>query len=94
LSSSGSSTTAPRSLWIDAGGFPRGIKIPGPYGKTLVWIAVEVARLIAQRVGERDASSENDKGAPSQGRPLDSDSPLAADRNKHEQVGCVPPPST
>ena len=39
--------------WMDAGGFPRGIKIPGPYGKTLVWHAVEVARLIAQRVRVR-----------------------------------------
>ena len=40
--------------WMDAGGFPRAIKIPGPYGKTLVWHAVEVARLIAQRVRERE----------------------------------------
>jgi hypothetical protein len=43
-------------LWMDAGAFPRGIKIPGPYGKTLVWQAAEVARLIAQRVRERDSS--------------------------------------
>jgi predicted DNA-binding transcriptional regulator AlpA len=52
-------------LWMDAGAFPRGIKIPGPYGKTLVWAAVEVARLIAQRVEERDtSSSESDAGRP------------------------------
>ena len=43
--------------WIKAGGFPAGIKIPSRYGKTLVWHAVEVARHIAQRVAERDASS-------------------------------------
>jgi hypothetical protein len=44
-------------LWMDAGAFPRGIRIPGPAGKTLVWIAVEVARLVAQRVAERDSGS-------------------------------------
>ena len=42
-------------LWMDAGAFPRGLKIPGPYGKTLVWSAVEVARLIALRMRQRDA---------------------------------------
>jgi len=52
-------------LWMDAGAFPRGIKIPGPYGKTLVWHAVEVARLIARRAAERDASpSETEEGRP------------------------------
>jgi hypothetical protein len=40
--------------WMDGGAFPRGIKIPGPYGKTLVWHAAEVARLVAQRMRERD----------------------------------------
>jgi hypothetical protein len=39
--------------WIDAGVFPGGIRIPGPYGKTLVWHAGELARLIARRVDER-----------------------------------------
>jgi hypothetical protein len=42
-------------LWMDAGAFPRGIKIPGPYGKTLVWSAVEIARLIALRMRERNS---------------------------------------
>jgi hypothetical protein len=52
-------------LWMDAGAFPRGIKIPGPYGKTLVWFAVEVVRLIAQRMRERDESpTANETGAP------------------------------
>jgi hypothetical protein len=46
-------------LWIDAGAFPRGIKIPGPAGKTLVWSAVEVARLVAKRVAERDTASDS-----------------------------------
>jgi predicted DNA-binding transcriptional regulator AlpA len=40
--------------WMDAGGFPRAIRIPGRTGKTLVWHAAEVAQLIAQRVRERD----------------------------------------
>jgi hypothetical protein len=57
-------------LWMDAGAFPRGIKIPGPHGKTLVWLAVEVARLIAQRVAEREASPGNEEGAPATERPL------------------------
>ena len=30
-------------LWMDAGAFPRRLKIPGPSGKTLVWLAVEIA---------------------------------------------------
>lgn len=42
-------------LWMDAGAFPRGIKIPGRPGKTLVWSAVEVARLVALRMRERDS---------------------------------------
>jgi predicted DNA-binding transcriptional regulator AlpA len=44
-------------LWIDKGAFPRGLKIPGPYGKTLVWAVSEIARLVAQRVRERDDPS-------------------------------------
>src|SRR5262249_30130951 len=55
--------------WMEAGGFPRGIRIPGRYGKTLVWSAVEVARLVALRVTECDASPENEEGAPSRERP-------------------------
>ena len=39
--------------WMKAGGFPRGIRIPGPVGKTLVWDALELAQHIAQRVCER-----------------------------------------
>jgi predicted DNA-binding transcriptional regulator AlpA len=50
-------------LWMDAGAFPRRLKIPGPSGKTLVWLAVEIAQLVARRVRERDAS-ENEEGAP------------------------------
>jgi hypothetical protein len=42
------------TLWMERGAFPRGLKIPGPYGKTLVWSAVELARLLAQRMRERD----------------------------------------
>ena len=79
-------------LWMDTGGFPRGIKIPGPHGKTLVWVAVEVARLIGQRVAERDASPENDEGAPATERPSDSNDPLAAGR-KQEQVPWIYPPT-
>ena len=45
------------TVWMNAGAFPRGIKIPGPAGKTLVWLAVEVAQLVVQRVAEREASS-------------------------------------
>jgi predicted DNA-binding transcriptional regulator AlpA len=72
--------------WMDAGGFPRAIRIPGRTGKTLVWHAAEVAQLIAQRVRERDASPENEVGAPVRERPSDSnDDPLAAGR-KHEQL--------
>lgn len=51
-------------LWMDDGAFPRAIKISGPYGKTLVWLAIEVAQLIAQRVAERDAPSDNKTSAP------------------------------
>jgi hypothetical protein len=77
--------------WMDAGGFPRGIRIPGRAGKTLVWSAVEIAQHIAQRVAERDPSpplTGNDEGDPSQSRPHDCDcqeaDPFAPGRNEYE----------
>jgi predicted DNA-binding transcriptional regulator AlpA len=39
--------------WINKGAFPRGLKIPGPYGKTLVWSVPELMRLLARRIHER-----------------------------------------
>jgi len=81
--------------WMNAGAFPRGIKIPGRAGKTLVWHATEVARHIAQRVAERDASPDNEAGTPIPGCPSDSDDPLAAGRiSEPEQPRCLPPPMT
>jgi hypothetical protein len=38
---------------IEAGAFPRGIRIPGTYGKVLVGDALEIAELIELRVPER-----------------------------------------
>jgi predicted DNA-binding transcriptional regulator AlpA len=38
--------------WMKAGAFPRGLRIPGRSGKTLVWQAVEIARHIALRAQE------------------------------------------
>jgi predicted DNA-binding transcriptional regulator AlpA len=43
-------------LWMDAGAFPRGIKIAGRYGRTLVWPVDEVVRLLAERASERTCS--------------------------------------
>jgi predicted DNA-binding transcriptional regulator AlpA len=81
-------------LWMDGGSFPRAIKISGPYGKTLVWLAIEVARLIAQRVAERDASSpDNGTGTPIPGCPSDSNDPFAADREAEQRRCLYPPPS-
>jgi hypothetical protein len=72
-------------LWMDTGAFPRGLKISGPTGETLVWLAIEVARLIERRVHERDESyAEKETGTPIRERPPDfdsDDSPLAASRN-------------
>jgi hypothetical protein len=53
-------------------------------------------RLIAERVAERDASSNNEPGAPVWERPLDSnDDPLAAGRNELEQRAWLyTPPAT
>jgi hypothetical protein len=60
-------------LWMDAGSFPRGLKLPGPHGKTLVWSVPELVRFLAQRAAERDPS--NEKGAhDATGRPSFSDS--------------------
>ena len=71
--------------WIAAGGFPRGIKIPSRYGKTLVWDALEVAQHIAQRCAERElASPDNDEGAPMRERPSDFETGPATGRNEHE----------
>jgi predicted DNA-binding transcriptional regulator AlpA len=44
--------------WMATGAFPRAIKIPGPRGQTLVWLASEVAQHIADRVRERDSSTQ------------------------------------
>jgi len=57
-------------VWMDRGAFPRGIKIPGPVGKTLVWSAAEIARHLAQRVAEREPSLEEERGAPVGEAPL------------------------
>jgi hypothetical protein len=50
--------------WMAAGAFPLALRIPGKYGKVLVWSAVEVAALIARRFRERDGSaiSSTDEG--------------------------------
>src|SRR5215831_5234553 len=83
-------------LWMDGGQFPRAIRISGPYGKTLVWLAVEIARLIEQRVAERDASPDNETGTPIPGCPSDcNDGHFAADRSEAEQQPCLYlPPGT
>ena len=39
--------------WMERGAFPRGIRIAGPYGKTLVWLVPEVVDAIAARAAER-----------------------------------------
>jgi hypothetical protein len=71
--------------WIAAGGFPRGIKIPSRYGKTLVWDALEVAQHIAQRCAEREpVSPDNNEGGPFQDRPEDSEAGPATGRNEHK----------
>ena len=52
------------TLWIHAGVFPRPIKLAGPTGKSLRWVAVEIAQLIATRCAERDEklTAETEKG--------------------------------
>ena len=69
------------TLWVEAGVFPRPIKLAGPTGKSLRWVAIEIAQLIATRCAERDeAPTANKKGVPAQGRPHHSRSPLATGR--------------
>jgi predicted DNA-binding transcriptional regulator AlpA len=75
-------------LWMDDGAFPRAIKISGPYGKTLVWLAIEVAQLVAQRVAERDASPNKETSASVGRRSSDSndeEDPLPAGPNDEEE---------
>jgi hypothetical protein len=43
-------------LWMDAGAFPRGIRIAGPYGRTLVWSVPEVVQMLTERAAERTAT--------------------------------------
>jgi hypothetical protein len=40
--------------WMDHGAFPRGIRIAGPYGRTLVWLVPEVVAALAARAAERE----------------------------------------
>jgi hypothetical protein len=44
--------------WMKAGAFPRGLRIPGRSGKTLVWQATEIARHIALRAREANEVEE------------------------------------
>jgi predicted DNA-binding transcriptional regulator AlpA len=46
--------------WMAAGVFPRCLKLAGPRGRSLRWLASEVAALIAERVAERDGSSSTE----------------------------------
>jgi hypothetical protein len=65
--------------WVEQAGFPRPIRIPGPYGCTLVWLAGEVTQYLAERAGEREISFESEAGAPVQEAPVsNSDDPFAA----------------
>jgi|GraSoiStandDraft_16_1057320.scaffolds.fasta_scaffold116680_4 hypothetical protein len=52
------------TFWIRKGRFPAGIKISGPYGKTLVWSAVEVAQHLLARAAEREQSQSNERKTP------------------------------
>jgi hypothetical protein len=86
-------------VWMDAGSFPRGLKIAGPTGKTLLWPAVEVARLVAQRIREPNQSYiENETRAPDEREhpSFDSnfDDPSQAGRNNMDQRLCLPPVAT
>jgi predicted DNA-binding transcriptional regulator AlpA len=84
-------------LWMDDGAFPRGLKISGPTGKTLLWPAVEVAQLIAQRIRERDdipaeaAPLIDEMGAPLPERPSDDSDTgsFGASRNNMDRL-CLP----
>jgi hypothetical protein len=40
-------------IWMARGGFPRGIRIAGPYGRTLLWSVPEVVKTLAARAAER-----------------------------------------
>jgi predicted DNA-binding transcriptional regulator AlpA len=46
------------ALWIRKRVFPAPLKIAGRTGKTLVWLAPEIARHVAQRASERDDLKE------------------------------------
>jgi hypothetical protein len=47
------SNRATLRLWTERGAFPAGIRLPGPYGTTLVWSAAEVATVLAERFAKR-----------------------------------------
>jgi hypothetical protein len=87
-------------LWMEAGAFPRGIKIAGPYGHTLLWLVSEVVQVLADRAADRTASAETEEGASlSQGaRPLldsnYSNRPLPTGDHHEETVECLLPLDT
>jgi predicted DNA-binding transcriptional regulator AlpA len=47
------SNRATLRLWMERGAFPASIRLPGPYGTTLLWSAAEVASVLAERFAER-----------------------------------------
>jgi predicted DNA-binding transcriptional regulator AlpA len=77
------------TLWIESGVFPKPIKLAGPTGKSLRWVAVEVAQLIAKRLGERDQTA-NETGVPAKGRPSDFDSSAPLRAGHREAPICAP----
>jgi hypothetical protein len=79
-------------IWMRRGAFPSAVRISGPYGKSLRWLAVEVARLVAQRLRERDELQTKKKpsgSARNRSADPDSNGPLATGRS--ELGPCVLP---
>jgi predicted DNA-binding transcriptional regulator AlpA len=80
--------------WIERGVFPAGIKIAGPFGRSLRWRTDEIVKVLAARTAERDAPilSENDQGAPATERPSLFHDPLKPGRDMQGERRCLPPP--
>ena len=57
------------NLWMRKGAFPAGLKIPGAYGKTLVWLVPEVVRHLAERAAQRDHDNSRIGARPSRQYP-------------------------
>jgi predicted DNA-binding transcriptional regulator AlpA len=93
-------------FWVARGVFPRPIRLGGPSGKGLHWLAIEIAQMVAQRIAERDRSAneedpeatrrsgsfqfQHSKNGRGETGPAANPSPGEEPESRHKAASCLP----